>query len=454
MQTKNDLAKLIWTIAKSVAAGQYLEEPIQPEELDPRCQDQDKPIVDVLTPQIQIDSPDSDGASMVVHRSSTNSQRGEDYSCPWNDSGICAEPENSSVEFEEAECSTADQTASEHRTTSRDSSVRTDRQHCADPITVDQATGSRETHLAEPAVAHSNTDSSRFEIGTILDSKTRKSQMRRIREQENSQAVSRTGDADDAGSGKPPKLLRERSVTMALHAKHRAAKVAKEAAGEEAEEKAEREAAKTDKKEPSTTPQKQNIPSFPTPPHEPSSRSPSPPSPLSKMSYKVPAIGNLLPENFPMTQPGFPTPPPKPHLIPDSITLRHKQLSKNNYSEDPRKPFILLRSPKVKQVKETRIHTPPTLKAYETTPGKYSKDLQHEFGEIYFGSPSLGGSTPKKDAGESAERVGERPEEADEGAVPSIKASSPAGKAGLGLNGVDTGPQSDEEGDSSLIIVV
>ncbi|KAL8945742.1 MAG: hypothetical protein Q9183_008009, partial [Haloplaca sp. 2 TL-2023] len=291
---------------------------------------------------------------MVVHRSSVNSQEAEDYSCPWNDSGICAPSENSSVELEEAECSTADQTIPEHRTTSRDSSPRTSRQHHSDPITVDQANGPPKTHLAGPAVAHSTTGSDQFEIGTILDTKTRKSQMRKIRKQENLQAVFRNGDANNAESEKPPKLLRERSVVMALHAKHRAAKVAKEAAEEEAEEKVERETNKADKKEPSTTPQKQNIPSFPTPTHEPSSRSPSPPSPLSKMSYKVPAIGNLLPENLPTTQPGFPTPPPKPPLIPDSIALRHKQLSKNNYSEDPPKPFVLPRSPKVKQVKETR----------------------------------------------------------------------------------------------------
>ncbi|KAL8872880.1 MAG: hypothetical protein Q9174_001563 [Haloplaca sp. 1 TL-2023] len=171
------------------------------------------------------------------------------------------------------------------------------------------------------------------------------------------------------------------------------------------------------------------------------------------MSYKVPAIGNLLPENPTLTHPGFPTPPPKPPLIPDSITLRHKQLSKHNHPENPPKPFILPKGPKVKQVKETRVHTPPTLKAYETTPGRYSMDLQTEFGEIYSGSPSSGKSTPKKDAAGEINGAKEQPGEACEDAIPRIRVSSPAGKSGLGLEGVDMRPQSEEEGDSSLIIV-
>ncbi|KAL8865600.1 MAG: hypothetical protein Q9174_006804, partial [Haloplaca sp. 1 TL-2023] len=287
-QTMHHLAKLIRIIARSVAAGQYLEEPPQPEEQDERRQDQDVPTVYVFPSQIQIqiDNPDLDGASMVVHGSSVNSQQCEGSDCPWNDSGVYAESENSSVELEKVECSTADETAPEHRTTLRDSPIQTDQQNCTGTIAVDQASGPQETYQAETAAAHSMNDGSQVQLGTVLDSETRESQLRGIRDQETSQAPSETDDADVAQSEKPAKLLREPNVIMELHSEHVAEQGSKETVEEEANEETGREMKKADKKGPSTTPKKQNIPSFPTPPHESSSRSPSPPSPLSKMSYK------------------------------------------------------------------------------------------------------------------------------------------------------------------------
>lgn len=152
-------------------------------------------------------------------------------------------------------------------------------------------------------------------------------------------------------------------------------------------------------------------------------------------------VHGLFLKNTPAVDPEISVTPVEAPLFRDSITLRHEQFSKG-HSDDDQKRIVLPKTPRVKQVRETRVHTPPTLESYATTPGKYSKDLEQEFGDIFFGSSSpVSQSTPNPES-----RSHSTPS-----SVPRIEVSSPGaidGAASLSDEEVDA------EEDSSLIIIV
>ncbi|KAL8687217.1 MAG: hypothetical protein Q9218_006549 [Villophora microphyllina] len=79
-----------------------------------------------------------------------------------------------------------------------------------------------------------------------------------------------------------------------------------------------------------------------------------------------------------------------PPTFRDSITLRKKQLVQG--ASDEYHAHVIRRKPKIKQFKDPPSPPPtPTLEAYTTTPGIYSKELEQTFGEEVFhgsGSPN------------------------------------------------------------------
>ncbi|KAL9580870.1 MAG: hypothetical protein Q9212_004237 [Teloschistes hypoglaucus] len=78
--------------------------------------------------------------------------------------------------------------------------------------------------------------------------------------------------------------------------------------------------------------------------------------------------------------------PPKPFR--DSITLRKEQLASDAII-DANRVCIVRRRPRVRQFKDPPSPPKtPTLNQYTISPGRYSKDLEEEFGDLYLGQGS------------------------------------------------------------------
>ncbi|KAI4249040.1 MAG: hypothetical protein LQ352_005747 [Teloschistes flavicans] len=85
-------------------------------------------------------------------------------------------------------------------------------------------------------------------------------------------------------------------------------------------------------------------------------------------------------------EPGV-TPSTPPQKFRDSITLRKEQLAGD--AVVAHRVSVVTRRPRVRQFKDPPSPPKnPTLEQYTTTPGKYSKDLEEEFGDLFFGQSS------------------------------------------------------------------
>lgn len=135
--------------------------------------------------------------------------------------------------------------------------------------------------------------------------------------------------------------------------------------------------------------------------------------------------------------------PSKPPLTKfrDSITLRKEQLA-GDAATDARQISVVRRRPRVHQFKDPPSPSKtPTLNQYTISPGRYSKDLEEEFGDLFLGQGSPRSSRYSRKSSMTDDRS-----VSSSRRLPSSALSSPViTEEPCGLV--------DDEGDDSLIVI-